>query len=51
MDTLLLESSGSLDTLPGGSDLDQNSVSGDTSVLVKGDDLSGLGLGGLWGSV
>ena len=47
VDALLLEISGGLDTLPGGSNLDQNSLSGDTGLLVKSNDLSGLGLGGL----
>ena len=47
VDALLLESSGGLDTLPGGSDLDQDSLSGDTGLLVESNDLSGLGLGGL----
>ena len=47
MDALLLEVTGSLDTLPGGADLDQDTVTGDTGLLVETDDLAGLGLGSL----
>lgn len=42
-----LEVLGSLDTLPGGGDLDEDALLGDTGILVETDDLLGLGDGGL----
>lgn len=48
VDTLnSLEVLGSLDTLPSGGDLDENALLGDAGILVKTDDLLGLGDGGL----
>jgi hypothetical protein len=42
-----LQVSGGLDTFPGGSDLDQDSLSLDTDGFVEGDQLLGLVDGGL----
>lgn len=42
-----LEVLGSLDTLPGGGDLDEDALLGDAGILVETDDLLGLGDGGL----
>lgn len=42
-----LEVLGSLNTLPGGGDLDEDAVLGDTGILVETDDLLGLGDGSL----
>jgi len=43
-----LEFTGSLDTLPGGSDLDENAFLGDADGLVKLDQVLGLSLSGLF---
>lgn len=42
-----LEVLGSLDTLPGRGDLDEDTLLGNTSILVETNDLLGLGNGGL----
>ena len=42
-----LEVLGSLDTLPGRGDLDEDALLGNTSILVETNDLLGLGNGGL----
>lgn len=42
-----LEVLGSLDTLPGGGNLDEDALLGDAGILVETDDLLGLGDGGL----
>ncbi len=42
VDTLSLELAGCLDTLPSGSDLDQDTLLLDTDGLVKSDELLGL---------
>ena len=43
---IALEFPSSLDTLPGGSDLDQDTILLDANALVQRDELLGLGLGG-----
>ena len=45
VDAFLLKLPGGLDTLPGGGDLDEDTVLLDTDGLVESDELLGLGLG------
>lgn len=47
VDALKLELLGSLDTLPGGGDLDENALLGDTDGGVEGNELAGLSKGSL----
>jgi len=46
VDTFGLEHLGSLNTLPGGGNLDEDTVLGDASILVEGDQAAGLRDGG-----
>ncbi len=47
VDAFLLEFLGGLDAFPGGGDLDEDALAGDAVLFVNGDELSGLGDGGV----
>jgi hypothetical protein len=50
LDALLFELTSSLDTLPGGTNLDEDAVLADALLFVQGNDLAGLVDGGLCSS-